>query len=101
MLKKPVQCAERRSKAFDPSTICPNASPVDPSARCQELKAPVLTQRLYAKFNACFESWFKLQIVKQKSAQGHQEKVGVIIEKLVQDYAKSTSANHRKVRQIL
>lgn len=38
-----------------------------------------------------------MQIVKQKSSQGSQEKVNIIIEKLVQDYAKSTSANHRKV----
>jgi hypothetical protein len=38
-----------------------------------------------------------VQIVKQKSSQGSQEKVSIIIEKLVQDYAKSTSANHRKV----
>jgi Vacuolar 14 Fab1-binding region len=37
-----------------------------------------------------------VQVVKQKSSQGAQDKVGSIIEKLVQDYAKSSSANHRK-----
>lgn len=40
----------------------------------------------------------RVQIVKQKSSQGAQDKVGTIIEKLVHDYAKSSSANHRKVR---
>ena len=38
-----------------------------------------------------------VQIVKAKSTQGNQDKVSIIIEKLVTDYAKSTSANHRKV----